>query len=254
MALVGHELMLRYLQNVRVMHIDGYFGSGKTALSFMIANELMKTGDYRYIISNIKSVWSDDIQDVTLRDGVHADAIVILDEAGEFMRTASQANEWISYLRKLRIVLILPSARPPAASVRALRVARVWDGFSIGLPLWNYKILLDTAYANEKTGFKWWFPNQIWGIYDTEGYPADESQKILDWIKSITQESAANLGYANQSGKQPGSTSSSVSQFSEISLDAVESIERAIEGINKVQAKTQQSLSVLESKKKRRRK
>jgi hypothetical protein len=243
--LFGHNLMMRMINDYRVVYIGGRYAGNKTSLAFRLAHELLKSGKYRYIVSNIHSVWNQPLDKVELRNGQWADTVVILDEAGEFMRTKAQADEWISYLRKLRIVLLLPSARKPTADVMSLRIVRTMDWSVIGIPLCNFRVRLSTDEYDEKFSFKWWNPSEIYGIYDTEGYPANDAPALLEWMKDVTKQASIKLGYntSSVSGKR-------VTTIDSVGLeDMVVNIESTLDNFQKIQKEQSKTLSVLESRK-----
>jgi len=205
-GLWGGHLLLRYIENYRVVWLGGRYGSGKTALAFMIAHELMKTGRYHYIFSNTASVWNDDPDKAVLRPdeaGIETfiDCIIILDEAGEFMATRSQAQAWLSYLRKLNIVLILPSVLPPANDVRFVTVRREFDMSVIGIPIWFYKMSMSIGDIDETHKFQWFLPQCIYGIYDTLSLTQDADfllHAIKGWIDKARLARGGNISNATR--------------------------------------------------------
>lgn len=250
MALMNHYLTMKYILDKRIVYIGGRVGGGKTSLSFRMAYDLMQSGQFRYLLSNLKSVWTDDIEDVTMREyeGVlKLDAVIILDEAGEFIDTKAKAKKWKSYLRKMNVVMFLPSEEPPAASMRTLSIERIWDGYSIGLPLWYYKTFYNTSHVKEGMAFSWLFPSEIFGVYDTDGYPADEAERILEAFKGWVRQAAAFGGYAVADPSEGDKLHAEQSDF-------VAQIERAVDDFSETAEKVSASIPLLERKKKGRRK
>lgn len=181
--------------NFRIVHFWGRYGSGKTALAHMIAQEIMLRFKFRYILSNVQSAWRDDVSDVFLRDGLKADAIIILDEAGTFMRTATEVSWWLAALRKLNVVILCPSFEPPSRAARMLTFQRVFNGHIIGLDFWWYKWGLNMGELNENGNFYWRNPREIFGIFDTVGYPV-EANEILSGCEKWVAEARYNTRYA----------------------------------------------------------
>jgi len=199
--LLGAAYLTRYIANYRVCWLAGRYGGGKTALAFRLAYEFMRGGDYRYLLTNVKSAWSDDPATCTLRDGKYLDAVIILDEAGEFMASRSDARKWLVYLRKLNVILLMPSVLPPSSDVRFLSIRRLWNGQSLGLPYWMYRVRLESGDISEKLLLNWFFPSEIYGIYDTDGYPSD-ADEILEHIKTYIAQAAKTLGYEATASRQ----------------------------------------------------
>jgi hypothetical protein len=153
MSLVNAATFIGYCSTFRVVHIGGRYGGGKTSLAWRLAYELVDKGLARYVISNVKSVWSDDPAKITLRQGVYVDAVVILDEGGIFLKTGYDADKFLAFLRKLNITLLIPSVLPPATKARFLSVQRVWNAGVLGLPLWWYRVDLIYGTTREKDYF-----------------------------------------------------------------------------------------------------
>lgn len=190
------ESILFNAVSFRVVHLWGRFGGGKTALAHYLAYQLMLRFKFRYILSNIVSVWRDDPADVFLADGKTVDAVLILDEAGVFMKSATETEQWLSALRKLNIVILCPSFQPPSRTARMLVLQRVFDARIIGLPFWWYKWTLDMGALNENGNFYWRNPQEIFGIFDTEGYPT-EADELLGYVQKWVAEAQINMGYAS---------------------------------------------------------
>lgn len=195
MPLMMGDSVLFNAVSFRIVHIWGRYGGGKTALAHQLAHDLMLRFKFRYLLSNVLSTWADDPADVFLADGLTVDAVMLLDEAGVFMRTASETDQFLLALRKLNIVILCPSFFPPSRTARMLTIQRVFDGNVIGLPFWWYKWHLDMGVLNEVGNLYWRNPEQIFGIFDTDGYP-DNADKLLWYLKKWFKTAQANTGYA----------------------------------------------------------
>lgn len=189
------ESVLYNCANFRIVHLWGRYGSGKTALAWLLAYELMLKFKYRYILSNVQSAWADDVKDVFLADGLTADAIIILDEAGTFMRTATEVSWWLAALRKLNIIILCPSFEPPSRAARMLTFQRVFNGHILNLDFWWFKWSLNMGELNESGNFYWRKPSEIFGIFDTVGYPT-EANEILSGVETWVAQARYNTGYA----------------------------------------------------------
>jgi hypothetical protein len=196
MPLMGIGEMMGYLNGYRVLHLDGRMGSGKTALAFRLAYEFVMKYGYRYILSNVKSVWTDDPADVSLREGRYVDAVIILDEGGLFIENTRDAKEFVAYLRKLNIIIIVPSVEVPAERLRKLTCERTLNIEKMsGLPIWWYELRLRRTGKQDITGsFWWWKPSEIYGIYDTLAYPG-EGEDIRDFLKIWITAAKSDAGY-----------------------------------------------------------
>lgn len=189
----GGNTFLGYLKTFRVCWIRGRYGGGKTALAFRAAHHLAESGAVRYIVSNCASPWCDDPKDVKLVDG-RADVCLILDEAGMFMDNGVEAKQYMAYMRKLNVILLLPSVLQPANLATFLSVERKYNLEVGAIPAWVYGMYLTYGHQKEKEQFIWWRPREIFGCYDTAGYPS-EADEIKEWLVKWTKQSAAYAGY-----------------------------------------------------------
>ncbi len=190
--------VLNYARNYRVCYLGGRYGGGKTSFAFRLAYDLCQYYGFRYILSNVRSVWNTEPRHVTLRDGVYIDAVFVLDEGGMYLDNAAQAKSWLAYLRKLNAVLILPSTFPPALLMRRLTVQRTHNFNAWGLPLWVYGIRLDSGIIKQTDWCAWYYPSEIYGIYDTVGMPS-QANDLLDYLQDWTRSAASTLNYTTSS-------------------------------------------------------
>ena len=171
--LLNSYAVLEMIKLYRTAWFSGRYGGGKTALAFRVAYDLLDAGGYRYLLTNCASVWSDDPSSVQPVDG-RLDAVVLLDEAGLFIRSNADAERFLAFLRKFNVVVLLASVRPPAPAFRSLRIQRVFDFRKLGVPLWLYTAVLRYESITERYWFMWWYPAEIYGIYDTRDIPVGD--------------------------------------------------------------------------------
>lgn len=192
------DTFLRLCFSYRIVWLSGRFGGGKTLLGFLLAYQMMNRYGLRYLFSNCLSVWNDDPKTMKLREGRKCDAVLVLDEAGEFMETPSDVKAWVSFFRKTNLVLLLPSVRPPHHSVRFLTVQRILNLKVIGLPVWVYRWDLDSGANSDYGYFTLLFPERIFGVYDTDGFPED-ADVLLAKVKTWKTQAAIATGYKTAS-------------------------------------------------------
>ncbi|MEA4910184.1 MAG: hypothetical protein VB089_21360 [Anaerolineaceae bacterium] len=109
------------------------------------------------------------------------DTVVVLDEAGLFLKSSQDAEEYQAALRKMNVVILLPSVQPPTSRLKFLTVYRAFNLETLGIPGWLYKYHLKVGYEHESDWFLWWNPSEIYGIYSTEDFPSDD-EGIGTWI------------------------------------------------------------------------
>jgi hypothetical protein len=221
MSLHWHDSMLLALRNYRTCWLGGRYGGGKTAISFRLAHDLVKDWGFRYIVSNCRSVWNTSADKVELRDGRFVDAVIILDEGGMFLDSTRLAKEWLAYLRKLNIILIVPSVLPPALILRRMVIQRTFNFQPFGLPVWRFTWKLDNGMTQQKDHFWWVNFSEIFGIYDTLGMPSEASY-ILGFMETWTTLAGKSLGYNARTKGQFNRFDFTLPSSSEIDSDVME--------------------------------
>lgn len=258
------DTFLRLVASYRILWIAGRLGGGKTALAYLLARELLLREGLRYLFSNCLSVWNDNPEWMEQKDGVFCDAVCLLDEAGEFMDSPSEVRGWTSFLRKVNLMLLLPSVRPPHHTVRFLTVQRILNLNVVGLPIWVYRWDLDSGNLTEHGYFTVLFPSRIFGIYDTLGFPQD-ADVLLSHIKTWRTVAATTLGYASkgavsetlQTVSRYGQNSSGASSDAEISqgrasVVAMDDFRGDVDALILATKQTQKALSLSRRQSKRR--
>jgi hypothetical protein len=220
-VLINAAPLIGLVKTFRIVHFSGRYGSGKTALAYRIAYELLESGFSRYLLSNCNDVWREDPADVVLREGRFLDCCVILDEAGLFMENSRQAKQFVAFMRKMNVVLLLPSVDPPPGRVRFLQVQRQFNLMALGLPLWLYTARLNTGMAREKYGFGWWRPVEIFGVYDTGDFVSDD-EKIGEFLAGHVERLTGG-----RYGKQHRREAEPVSKLATVGGDAGDFLEAA---------------------------
>jgi hypothetical protein len=185
MPFVGADIIKGYIRQYRVLNVTGGYGTGKTAVSFAFAYDLMNTGEARYLLSNTANVWDEGFH-YNLSAGKTLDTITLLDEGGLFLETWADAKQYLFALRKINVFVIIPSVTPTVTPI-STRVSflRVWRRFN-GLPFWlmNYRLRVEGEIEQGK--FIWLFPQEIYGVYDTSATPVDD-MGIGAWLNAHVQ-------------------------------------------------------------------
>lgn len=200
MGFINGDALIALAAQYRCIFIDGRYGGGKTILAYRMAYELRRRHGYRYIYSNVRSIINDDPTRMEFRvtpGGVFVDAVLILDEGGMYLDSPREAKQWLAFLRKLNVVLLIPTVLPPSILMRRITVQRSINWMAFGVPLWSYQIKVASGMSHVRQAFYWWQPSEMFGIYDTVGMP-DEASELLDRLRSWVKEAQKLLGYGSQ--------------------------------------------------------
>lgn len=230
MGFINGETFLALLANYRILWVKGGFGGGKSALAYKVAYELVKSGQFKYIVSNIKDIWSDPVESIEWSENDTLDAVIILDEGGLFLRFGRDVEEYLTLLRKLNIVVLIPSVLPPSTRVTFFSCQRVMNLKRVGLPVWVMKWTLRYGEVNQETFF-WTEPSEIFGVYDTKAPPNDDAG-VSDWLIAKKEEFAKRAGYARSGSRRAavieGSGMDAGSGSASAVVEAAERIEGAL--------------------------
>ena len=184
--LLNSDVVLGLIKTYRVCFVGGRYGGGKTALCVRLAYDLLESGFVKRCVSNIPIVFGDDWEQLNIDDVYHTDTVIILDEGGLFLEDKSDVKEYLAFLRKMNITLLIPSVEPPSTRVRGLTIQRTFNLSPIGVPLWVYSAFLKSGSIREDARFGWWRPSEIFGLYDTKAAPVDDDG-ISDWIIALKE-------------------------------------------------------------------
>lgn len=172
--LINAEPFLYHLRQFRTLWIEGAYGSYKTAFAFRCAYELLSTYGYKYLLTNTPSVWSDNPDEVNLDANNELRTVVILDEAGEFLNLKRETTSFVTFMRKMDTILIMPSISEVAIRLRKFRCSCIFRGISYGLPMAIFAWRLRVAEDYRRGYVIWWRTNEIYNIYNTQDPPSDD--------------------------------------------------------------------------------
>ncbi|RPH75450.1 hypothetical protein EHM76_01625 [bacterium] len=140
----------------------------------------MRTGKFRYVVSNLPDVWSTEISEIKPEEKIYLDSVIILDEAGEFIENEAEAKVLQSFMGKFRCIVLMPSRLKPACDCH-LHAYPIFQGNIIGLPFVIFRWAFKYQKINDAGTFIWWGMKEIYGIYDSNT-PATSDMGILDWL------------------------------------------------------------------------
>lgn len=197
MPLLNSSAVLGLIKTYRVVWIGGRYGGGKTALAYRLAHDLLEQGFVTHLAANCRNVWGDELDDIkpeVSELGSYLNTCVLLDEGGLFLRTGKDSEDYMAFMRKFNVVLLIPSVQPPTSRVRFLSIQRMYNLKALGIPLWLYKCTLRYENIKESYWFGWWRPEEIYGVYDTLDVPVDDAG-ISDWLIEFKEQQVEAAGH-----------------------------------------------------------
>lgn len=177
MPLWNSYKVLNLLYDMRICWVRGHRGSGKTSLAFYLAEHYLQRG-YR-LVTNTACVWADDLASVQPDNLGRVKAVVVADEGGAYLANSYQLRELDRDLRKLDIIILIPSYRPPARGAQTFTIQKVANMRSSGLPLIIYKWVIRDATNKDQGVFFVWKPT--FGFYSTLS-PGDDIEEVVIWL------------------------------------------------------------------------
>lgn len=174
--LLNFGITYGYIRVFRICHIAGRYGGFKTSLAMLVGCKLWADGYVESFYSNVNCVWNDDIETLPdVDDPKEVAAVVVFDEGGQFFESRRDVKNLVAFLRKMKIIMLIPSVEPPTSRVTRLQIEPMYIFNSLGLPLVIYRtILKGTRRSDDRVSwFAWWQPASVFGIYDTADAPVD---------------------------------------------------------------------------------
>lgn len=163
---------------------------------------MIRSGKCRYIALNvplnvdIEPTVTENVKDVTSLQ----DAVLLMDEAGMYLDWGADQKtlkKWFQFLRKRNQIVLMPSVIPPIKYASQFTAQRLFNGPSMGLPVWVYRWELSVYSIKDKGLYTWWNPASIFGLVDTN-YEPNEEWFIYDFGNEvISEESTVELAESN---------------------------------------------------------
>lgn len=175
--------LFNYVTLFRTLWLAGRFGGGKTALSVHLALLLCERDYAANIVSNVPFIGLGQPTAVLKQSELFdlSDTVMLLDEAWLMLGQGTsnkQVQEWLAYLRKSNLYVLLPSVMPLAKQVSNLVVERELSLTALGLPVWIYKWRLTTGSMTKKEQqygrFPWFRPSSVFPMYDHNARPSED--------------------------------------------------------------------------------
>ncbi len=186
MKLFNGDMFLAQLRAYRYAWLDGHVGAGKTSFVVALGEHMARNYGYRFC-SNIPVVFNEDQDQIhVLEDGM-AHVFMMLDEAGMFIPSGQSAKQFMGFLAKLDIYIVLASALEPPPIMRAFSVEPLISFLKVGLPWIVYRWTLKKGHKNDTGTFIWLDADLPWGWYSRQ-YPAVDPGGLDDLMERLVQE------------------------------------------------------------------
>ena len=197
--LFGDEF-LYFLENYRALWIQGRLGGGKTSLAVILAAYLKARGKVERVAANFPCSFSEKPQFLLYNSAN------IVDETHTFISSRKGVDTYNQFLRKLGILLLMPSVLPPHYLLTKFSCQRTFNGYFASIPIWIYKWTLSYRNIQEKGNFAIWEPHHIFPFYDTRQIPfsdggiADAMDRTIRYERYLTFENES--GYTTLEQQQ----------------------------------------------------
>ena len=186
MKLMGGDMFIAQLRAYRYAWLDGHVGAGKTSFVVALGEHMAMNYGYRFC-SNIPVVFNEDQDEIHVQADGMAHVFMMLDEAGMFIPSGQSAKQFMGFLAKLDIFIVLASAMEPPPIMRAFQVEPVISFLKIGIPWIVYRWMLKKGHKNDTGTFIWLDATLPWGWYSRQ-YPAVDPGGLDVLMERLVQE------------------------------------------------------------------
>lgn len=187
--LIAGDLFLEYVRLYRSVWFAGRLGGGKTSLAVYVAYQLAREG-YK-IISNIHVQGAIRVPE----PGDFSRAVVILDEAADFLDAYEFRNELLAsfkYLRHFDLIVLLACTDKVHARLRKLIVERIFRLealLPLPRPIWVYRFWIgpDRWRKRESIGSYFLFVPPPWFFKVYSGTHGGRGVTTVSVLKALRQ-------------------------------------------------------------------
>ena len=192
--LIGAEVFLHAVYTFRNVWIGGRYGGGKTLLAVALADTLAKKYDFD-TYSNAPVNLPSSVEHMTTCNGdspacdKQCQAMIELTGKGKHHTTVIYDEAWMAlgagtspkqikaymaYLRKMDVVLLMPSVLPMAKNSYLLQCERLFNFGVFGIPIWLYHWWIAGKNPKKDGGkFMLVHPQKYFGQYETVALPRE---------------------------------------------------------------------------------
>jgi hypothetical protein len=158
----------------------GRYGAGKTSLSVLLMARLLAEKRVSRIVSNIplsfgNPISKDDILNIVLEKAPMLNTGILLDEAWIYIEDRQSVSDYGGFIRKFNHYLALPSVFPIHPRFSFFYVQRIFNGYTIGFPIWVYRWTINNRGVKENGTFGVYNPHAVFGHYPSDFVPGDDA-------------------------------------------------------------------------------
>ncbi len=183
--LLGAGRVYELIEDNRLCWITGRLRGGKTSLAYRLFPHFGQRG-YR-LVTNNRSVWADDMNDVHLLDDGKLWSYILIDERDPSLKRSSVVDEYTKMAGKMEIVVVLSSFQEPHREAQLFTIQALPAFGPIGIPVRPYVYEVRHRSVKEKGYFYWVNYSECNGIYSTQD-PSGGIASLSDWVSSAVQE------------------------------------------------------------------
>jgi len=165
---LGGQTFWETLKAFRVCWYRGRYGGGKTSLAVLCAARLLAEGTVENVVSNIPLSFS------VPPPEPFKDTAILLDESWIYLESRRDVVDYAGFVRKFNHYLLLPSVFPIHSRLSFFYVQRVFNAYSIGLPLWFFEWGIRDKVVKERGWFAILHPNSCFNHFPTNFVAGDD--------------------------------------------------------------------------------
>lgn len=244
--IISDDGFFRELADNRICTITGRLGNGKTLLALDLSRHFLERG--YSLVTNTKTVWNDDPQDVLrraiersaqkergyeksgLRDRKIAPqvrAVSIVDEGGLYARSDKVAMSLANFARKTDQIIIFSGKKLPHSLLCDLQVVMWFDfqkNFLVPLKVWewSYRLNARKSYQGKLLQIHW---KDLYGVYSTFD-PASDAKEVINFsIKAaeiIFQKYGRKYVFQDMEGKSNEETADAMGELTQALVNVVD--------------------------------
>ena len=184
--IIPQNMVKQAILSYNFVNIEGLKSGGKTRLAIELSELFLRDG-WR-LITNVNTIWADDLNDVEqLPDGTYR-VVILLDEGGWYVRTLETIRSIAVETAKMGVVFLSPSVMLPHEELWSCVFSPTRIRLGNNVILWKIRY---TSFEGQGTSFFIQIvSNWAQNVYETSspgGRPSALLSKFDEWVKSFAK-------------------------------------------------------------------